>query len=186
VNVHWGPLLAAAALGGCLPTGVDVRCGDQRFHVAGETYTLGADLARPAVDRLILGGDANLFEGGLVLVLRADGREYRSDRAPSPAQVHTLRFGPYLTHVRVENILLADGDGDPWPGLAQLDLVCHRDRIYITATYIANTTETVRDDLAIYTAAEGHRTCPRTQVAFAGVEVTEAVTPVLAGIPPSR
>jgi hypothetical protein len=88
-----------------------------------------------------------------------DGTRYASASLRPQPHLHPLRSGPYLVELHLENVLLRAG-GEAWPGLAEVSLFCHADRVYIVAAFIRPEGEWVNRGLCVYRAPADHRESP--------------------------
>lgn len=125
----------------------------QTCLVVGDTYQLAVEVTRRPMVRLLDTSGRELMsvspwlqEGGLRRVASA---------SPAP-HLHPLRSGPYLVELHLENVVLRGG-GAAWPGLAELSIVCHSDRVYVTAAFLLPDKPWVNRGPYVYPAAEGHR-----------------------------
>lgn len=147
--------------------------------VATDQYQLEVDVHRgPLLRMLTRGGETELARVDC-LWLEQDGRRLSASHGPT-GHYHPLRSGPYLAELHLENLVLSDGDTD-WPGLAELSLYCHEDRIYLVATFLLPTGEWVNRGLYVYRAAEGHRSPPAVSPTALGLDLVGLQTPVRFG-----
>lgn len=144
---------------------VDVHYQADGFSVTAPQYEFKYDLSKPNL------ASFKQDKAGMDLFLTSGGKTYRSSLSAKPAKVHPIRIGRYLTELHVENIVLAASDGEEWPGLGEITLYCHPDRVYVRARLISNDREWIAGDMAAYQAYEGHRDCPDMEVAAAGVSM---------------
>ncbi|MFQ6133077.1 MAG: hypothetical protein ACE5R4_13635 [Armatimonadota bacterium] len=160
--------LAASALGAPV---INVRYGDDDFLVQAPEYVLQFDLRHPCIALLRRPhGWENLPGGRISLSVRTPQGEFSSLHATVAARVHVVRLGWYLTEVQVQNIVLATAEGEEWPGLGEMTLYCHRDRVYARAAFLANDGEWVANDMVVYQAREGHRQWPAGRILRASVD----------------
>jgi hypothetical protein len=137
--------------------------------VVTDTYRLVVDVTQPPMVRMLApDGKAELAHVGSVS-LGQDGRRYTAAASPAP-HFHPLRSGPYLVELHIENIILC-GVTD-WPGLAEISLYCHEDRVYMVAAFLCQEKEWVNRGMYVYRAAEGHRACPAVAPVDCGFELT--------------
>ncbi|MBM3475195.1 MAG: hypothetical protein FJX75_18185 [Armatimonadetes bacterium] len=83
---------------------------------------------------------------------------------------HPLRSGPYLVELHIEQIVLRDG-GEEWPGLAELTLYCHEDRVFVTAAFIRPEGEWVNRGMYVYPVPKGREACPEVKPWRYGLKV---------------
>jgi len=129
--------------------------------VVGDTYRLVVDVTQDPVARL-LSTDGKTELARLRNVWLSEGKRlYASRPAAGPPVFHPLRSGPYLVELHIENIALrSEEDEAAWPGLAELSLFCHIDRVYVLAAFVCPKREWVNRGQYVYRAPEGHRACP--------------------------
>ena len=102
--------------------------------VATDQYQLSVDVTRTPMVRL-LSADGKTPLASLDGLWLEEGKRF-SLTAPGPtAHFHPLRSGPYLVELHLENVVLTNG-ADAWPGLAELSLYCHEDRVYFVASFL--------------------------------------------------
>lgn len=150
-------LVLMTALAVAVPAVATVRLSSRTDGgtVVTSRYRLVVDVRRgPLLQMFTPGGRTELARVG-ALWLQQEGRRFAAT-AGSPAHYHPLRSGPYLAELHLENLVLADGDRE-WPGLAELSLYCHEDRVYLIAAFLLPTGEWVNRGLYVYRAVEGHR-----------------------------
>ena len=111
------------------------------------------------------------------LWLTVGTRVFRRD-ASARVDLHTTRAGIYLVETHVENIVLADGEAR-WPGLAELSVYCHREKLHIAfdllcsdAAWVARRDAGTDSPKYVYEAREGHRACPSFSPADYGLELS--------------
>lgn len=139
--------------------------------VTTDHYQLVVDTTQaPWVQLLTADGKGQRAQLG-ALWLEQGGRRFEAAATPLP-HFHPLRSGPYLVELHLENIILRDGT-DEWPGLAELSLYCHEDRVYLLAAFLCSDKEWVNRGLYVYRAAEGHRACPATAATGFGFGIEE-------------
>lgn len=139
--------------------------------VTTDRYRLEVSTARaPWVRLLSHDGRRQLAHlGGLWL--EQGGRRLEAAASPLP-HFHPLRAGPYLVELHLGNIVLGDATGE-WPGLAELSLYCHEDRVYLLAAFLCSDKEWVNRGLYVYRAPEGHRACPAVAATACGLGIEE-------------
>ncbi|KPJ64755.1 hypothetical protein AMK68_00625 [candidate division KD3-62 bacterium DG_56] len=115
-------------------------------------------------------GDENVFDFYVLPSVRVDDRDYFSVAARRSAEVHPVWIGRYLTQIQIQNVTLASAQGDTWPGLAEMALYCHRDRVYVRVSLLTGNSSIIANDMVVYDAAEGHRECPAQAMDYAGAE----------------
>jgi len=165
------------------PAGATVRLrdGPTGCLVATDHYQLTVDVTSDPMVRLMDArgrGDLASLDS---LWLEEGGRRYTPAPADRRRHFHPLRSGPYLVELHLENVVLAS-DGGEWPGLAELSLFCHEDRVYLLAAFICPKGEWVNRGLYVYRATEGHRDYPPAAPATYGVDLRLAG----ADVPPQR
>jgi hypothetical protein len=138
--------------------------------VVTNSYRLAVDVTHTPMLRLTTpDGKAQLATLGSVW-LEQNGRRFSLAADPAP-HFHPLRSGSYLVELHIENMILRDGTGD-WPGIAELSLYCHEDRVYMVVAFLCQEKEWVNRGLYVYRAAEGHRACPAETPTACGLELT--------------
>ena len=142
-----------------------------------EEYRLVVDVGESPMVR-VLSADGEMECAHVVNLPVWDGdRRYRlGDDAPQP-HFHPLRSGRYLVEVHIEGIILADETGQ-WPGLAELSLYCHEDRVFIVAAFLRPEGEWVNRGQYVYRTPESHRSCPTLDPKRLGLSVTLSNNPV--------
>lgn len=152
--------------------------------VTADTYRLVVDLA-PAAPGALQPPPVRMYdptgrtEIGAITRLFLEDRQasYSTRSAPGPAHFHPLRSGPYLIEVHLENLLLYSRDR-LWPGLGELTLYCHRDRVYGVASFIIPTGNGfVNRGLYVYPTPPGHPAPEPFSPTLAGFELTPAAMP---------
>jgi len=102
--------------------------------------------------------------------LGEDGRTYATASGDPRPHFHPLRSGPYLVELHIEQIVLRDGE-EGWPGLAELSLFCHEDRVFVTAAFIRPEGEWVNRGMYVYPVPKGRQACPEVRPWRYGVRV---------------
>lgn len=155
------PLLSLALLAALAPAArAAVRMTDwpTGCRVLTDHYQLSVDVTlRPTVELRTADGQTHLANLGEVSVSQA-GRTFWATAQPPP-HFHPLRSGPYLVELHLENIILRDAAGD-WPGLGELSLFCHEDRVYVLAAFLCPQKEWINRGLYVYHAPPGRAPCP--------------------------
>ena len=161
--------------------------GNEHCTVQTDHYRLVVDTAAPVARARWRGADGP----GPIGLFAADGQKllaavglpslatpaaaYTVQVRPRHPHLHTLRSGPYLVEMYLENVVLASRQaGRPqWSGLAEVGLFCHEDRVFVIGRFLCPDGQWLLSDLKhfVYEAAEGHRACPATTVTDAGLEV---------------
>ena len=137
--------------------------------VVTESYRLSVDVTHNPLVRLYTAeGNTDLAILGTVW-LEQKGRRFTATTDPAP-HFHPLRTGPYLVELHIENIVLSDSAG-PWPGLAEISLYCHEDRVYVVTAFICQDGEWVNRGLYVYRAPEAYRACPEVSPTSCGFEL---------------
>lgn len=139
------------------PTGCTVSTGG---------YRLAVDVGRSPLVRVFTPDGRREVTRMDALWLRANGRRFERDSAATP-HFHPVRSGRYLVELHLENVVLRDVAGS-WPGLADVSLYCHEDRVYLVVAMLCPQKEWVNRGLYVYRAAEGHRACPPVSAAVFG------------------
>lgn len=125
------------SLPACPPAAAAVQLsnGLTRCTVRTPHYQLVVDVTRDASVRL-LGATGTKERVRLESVWLQQGAERFASSAAAPhPHLHSLRAGPYLVELHVENIRLTRGNR-PWPGIAELSLFCHEDRVYLRVSFL--------------------------------------------------
>ncbi|NPV46381.1 MAG: hypothetical protein HPY69_05465 [Armatimonadetes bacterium] len=164
-------LALVGILAAAVPAAATVRLSSRTdgCTVTTSRYRLVVDVRHgPLVQMLTAGGETELARVG-GLWLRQDGHRFKGTGGPA-AHYHPLRSGPYLAELHLENLVLSDGD-TAWPGLAELSLYCHEDRVYLVAAFLLPTGEWVNRGLYVYRAADGHRSPAAVSPTAMGLDV---------------
>jgi hypothetical protein len=107
--------------------------------------------------------------------LEEGGRRFATATGDPRPHFHPLRSGPYLVELHVEQIILRDGEGQ-WPGLAELSLYCHEDRVFIVASFLRPEGEWVNRGMYVYPTPKGRESCPEVAPERYGLSVERAET----------
>jgi hypothetical protein len=133
-------------------------------------YQLRVDTASPRLIALQAPDGQPLLEGIVEFSLAASGRRFTWQGKPAP-HLHTLRAGPHLVELCIENIVLrADGEmarslcdrhgGSAgvatWPGLAELHVTCQEQKVYVHVRFLLPVGEWVNAGRFVYRRPEGH------------------------------
>jgi hypothetical protein len=153
---------------------VTLSNGNERCAVQTSRYLLRINIGESqSEDRVslfeLLSPKGNiLFASLTALDLFRDNRAYTSRGSSCRPHLHTLRSGPYLAEMYLENVIMKEpgSAGNDWSGLAEVGLICHEDRVFIIIRYICQKGGWILGDQRnfVYEAAEGHRSCPAQRV----------------------
>jgi hypothetical protein len=150
-----------------------VRMSDGVFGctVQTDTYRLVVDVRNePMVRWLDPKGKRELANVAGPWLWEGQRRFAASAGDPRP-HFHPLRSGPYLVELHIEQIVLRDGE-DEWPGLAELSLYCHEDRVFVVAAFLRPEGKWVNRGMYVYPVPEGRPVCPEVAPRRYGVKVT--------------
>jgi len=103
--------------------------------------------------------------------LEEGGRRFATAAGEPRPHFHPLRSGPYLVELHLEQIILRDEAGE-WPGLAELSLYCHEDRVFIVAAFLRPEGQWVNRGMYVYTVPTGREACPEVAPSRYGVTVS--------------
>jgi hypothetical protein len=102
--------------------------------------------------------------------LSEGGKHFATAAGDPRPHFHPLRSGPYLVELHIEQIVLRDG-GEEWPGLAELSLFCHEDRVFATAAFIRPEGEWVNRGMYVYPVPKERQACPEVRPERYGLKV---------------
>jgi hypothetical protein len=169
------------------PDEICFRVRTNACTVQTKAYSLAADVYAVPPVAVTAKSDGAVFSVNRI-ELEEGGKVYTSDFASAVPRLHILRIGSYFTQFNLENIVLKSGT-NAWPGLVELSVYCHADRVYWAASFICNKKDWVvrsfgRRGTYVYKARDGFTNCdPRTPTAvrlvFQTSEPVPAVTQTL-------
>lgn len=100
------------------------------------------------------GADGGALLRGVAVILTLGQHRFEWAGAPPP-HLHTLRAGPHLVELCLENVVLTDA-GETWPGLAELRLTCHESKLYLHARCLLPVGDWVNAGRFVYQRPQGH------------------------------
>ncbi len=164
----WGILVLLASLRTAAAGAVLMRDNPTGCTVQTDHYRLTVDVGVDPMVRLLDREGQRELTALRSLWLEQDGQGSAATGGLPRPHFHPLREGPYLVELHIENIVLRQGASE-WPGLAELSLFCHEDRVYFLLALLAPNGQWVNRGLYVYEALEGHRQCPAVTVTRCGL-----------------
>jgi len=151
-------------------------------------YALTVDVASSSLFALQGADGTCLVQGIAAASLSIGERQFAWTGQPAP-HLHTLRAGPHLVELCIEDIILTAG-GETWPGLAELHLTCQERKLYLHARFLLPSGEWINAGRFVYSRPQGHPTPVACSPSQAGVilsaprETISAGNGLLVGIHP--
>ncbi|NCO42749.1 MAG: hypothetical protein COY42_05900 [Armatimonadetes bacterium CG_4_10_14_0_8_um_filter_66_14] len=119
-------LFLSLVLNGC-GSGLRLSNGIDRCRIASELFQVEVEASKDAMVRALEGEGEQEFCSVAEVWLVQGGKRFTSRGTVPRPHLHSLRSGPHLVELHLENLVLTS-DGETWPGLGELGLFCHQAR----------------------------------------------------------
>jgi len=154
-------LIAAFSLARAAPAEVVLSNGSGACSIMTSQYQLQVDTTSRNLISLRAADGGALLQGVAVMLTLGEHRFEWAGPTTSltagapPPHLHTLRAGPHLVELCIENVVLTDR-GETWPGLVELRLTCHESKVYLHARCLLPTSDWVNAGRFVYRRPQGH------------------------------